>query len=88
MRKALVALALMVVAVLGTATPALAHNVLISSDPANGSSIATGPQKISLTFDQYVQGADVNQIAVTGPGGGQWAAAYIPMINPHCLGGP
>jgi methionine-rich copper-binding protein CopC len=76
-----VALALTVVAVLGTATPALAHNVLISSDPANGSSIAAGPQKISLTFDQYVQGADVNQIAVTGPGGGQWAEGPISVVN-------
>jgi methionine-rich copper-binding protein CopC len=81
MRKALVALALTVVAVLGTATPALAHNVLISADPANGSSVAAGPQKVSLTFDQYVQGADVNQIAVTGPGGGQWAEGPISVVN-------
>ncbi|WP_328446549.1 MULTISPECIES: copper resistance CopC family protein [unclassified Amycolatopsis] len=81
MRKALVALALTVVAVLGTATPALAHNVLISSDPANGSSVTAGPQKVSLTFDQYVQGADVNQIAVTGPGGGQWAEGPISVVN-------
>jgi hypothetical protein len=81
MRKALVALALTGVAVLGTATPALAHNVLISSDPANGSSVAAGPQKVSLTFDQYVQGADVNQIAVTGPGGGQWAEGPIGVVN-------
>ncbi|WP_410587380.1 copper resistance protein CopC [Amycolatopsis sp. lyj-23] len=81
MRKALVALALTVVAVFGTATPALAHNVLVSSDPANGSSVATGPAKISLTFDQYVQGADVNQIAVTGPGGGQWAEGPIGVVN-------
>ena len=22
------------------------------------------------------------------PGGGQWAAAYVPLISPHCLGGP
>ena len=81
MRNALVALALTVVAVLGTATPALAHNVLISSDPANGASVAAGPPKISLTFDQYVQGADVNQIAVTGPGGGQWAEGPISVVD-------
>ncbi|MET8848377.1 copper resistance CopC family protein [Amycolatopsis sp. NPDC004625] len=81
MRGVLVALALTAVAVLGTATPALAHNVLISSDPANGSSVAAGPPKISLTFDQYVQGADVNQIAVTGPGGGQWAEGPISVVN-------
>ncbi|MEV6880334.1 copper resistance CopC family protein [Amycolatopsis sp. NPDC051128] len=66
---------------IGTATPALAHNVLISSDPANGASLAAGPPKIGLTFDQYVQGADVNQIAVTGPGGGQWAEGPISVVN-------
>ena len=81
MRKALVALALTGVAVLGTATPALAHNVLISTDPGNGASLAAGPSKISLTFDQYVQGADVNQIAVTGPNGGQWAEGPISVVN-------
>ncbi len=81
MRKALVALALTGVAVLGTATPALAHNVIIGSDPAEGTSLAAGPSKISLTFDQYVQGADVNQIAVTGPNGGQWAEGPISVVN-------
>src|SRR5258708_3895837 len=77
MRKALVALALTGVALLGSATPALAHNVLISSNPANGTSLATGPSKLTLTFDQYVQNADVNQIAVTGPSGGQWAEGPV-----------
>jgi len=43
MRKAIVALAITGVAWLATATPALAHNVLISSDPAKGASIAAGP---------------------------------------------
>ncbi|MFE6609818.1 copper resistance protein CopC [Amycolatopsis sp. NPDC057786] len=77
MRKAIVALAITGVAWLATATPALAHNVLISSDPAKGASIAAGPAKITLTFDQYVQNANVNQIAVIGPGGGQWAEGQV-----------
>ncbi|HEY2060919.1 copper resistance CopC family protein [Amycolatopsis sp. NBC_01480] len=81
MRKALLALAITGVALLATATPALAHNVLISSDPANGASVATGPSKITLTFDQYVQNADVNQIAVTGPSGGQWAEGPVTVQN-------
>jgi methionine-rich copper-binding protein CopC len=81
MRKAVMALVITGVALLGTATPALAHDVLISSDPANGASLAAGPAKISLTFDQYVQGADVNQIAVTGPNGGQWAEGPISVVN-------
>jgi methionine-rich copper-binding protein CopC len=77
MRKALIALAITGVAWLATATPALAHNVLISSDPAKGASLATGPAKVTLTFDQYVQNANVNQIAVIGPGGGQWAEGQV-----------
>ncbi|QRP45950.1 copper resistance CopC family protein [Amycolatopsis sp. FDAARGOS 1241] len=81
MRKALLALAIAGVALLGTATPALAHNVLISSDPANGASVAAGPAKVTLTFDQYVQNADVNQIAVTGPDGNQWAEGPVTVEN-------
>ncbi|MFI5611225.1 copper resistance protein CopC [Amycolatopsis sp. NPDC051903] len=81
MRKALLALAITGVALLGTATPALAHNVLISSDPANGASVAAGPAKVTLTFDQYVQNADVNQIAVTGPDGNQWAEGPVTVEN-------
>lgn len=41
---------------LGLAGPALAHNVLVSSDPLAGSSIDAGPAVISLTFDQPVNG--------------------------------
>ncbi|MFF4598239.1 copper resistance protein CopC [Amycolatopsis sp. NPDC001319] len=81
MRKALLALAITGVALLGTATPALAHNVLISSNPADGASLATGPAKVTLTFDQYVQNADVNQIAVTGPDGNQWAEGPVTVEN-------
>ncbi|WP_199730303.1 copper resistance CopC family protein [Amycolatopsis panacis] len=81
MRKTLFALAITGLALLGTATPALAHNVLISSDPGNGASVAKGPAKVTLTFDQYVQDADVNQIAVTGPGGGQWAEGPVTVTN-------
>ncbi|GAA3535661.1 copper resistance protein CopC [Amycolatopsis ultiminotia] len=81
MRKTLLALAVTGVALLATATPALAHNVLINSDPGNAASVAKGPAKVTLTFDQYVQNADVNQIAVTGPNGGQWAEGPVTVEN-------
>ncbi|HWD05081.1 MAG TPA: copper resistance CopC family protein [Amycolatopsis sp.] len=81
MRKAFLALVITVAALFGLATPALAHNVLISSDPANGASVANGPAKVTLTFDQYVQDADVNQIAVTGPDGNQWAEGPVTVTN-------
>jgi methionine-rich copper-binding protein CopC len=81
MRKALVGFGVAVLFLLSTAVPALAHNVLISTDPAKDASLATGPAKVTLTFDQYVQNADVNQVAVTGPGGGQWAEGPVHVSN-------
>ncbi|WP_158879892.1 copper resistance CopC family protein [Amycolatopsis anabasis] len=81
MRKVFVTLALMVVAVLGTATPALAHNVLVSSDPAKDAKLETGPSKITLTFDAPVQPGDVNQVAVTGPGGTQWTEGPVQVSS-------
>lgn len=68
--------------VLGAATPALAHNVLISSDPEDGSSLARSPGAITLTFDQPVQaGEKFNTITVTGPEGTRWEAGGEPTIR-------
>ncbi|GHH64893.1 hypothetical protein GCM10017673_08350 [Streptosporangium violaceochromogenes] len=53
------------------AAPAQAHNVLIASDPKDGARLATGPQKITLTFDQPVR-QGFAQISVTGPDGTRW----------------
>lgn len=75
-RLAMVA-ALAVLALVGTAGPATAHNTLISSDPAEGAALDTPPSTITLTFDQEVQDADVNEVAVTGPDGGSWAEGPV-----------
>lgn len=77
MRRILATLLLIGTAVLATATPALAHNVLVSSDPTEGAQLDVGPQQITLTFDQYVQAGDSNQLAVTGPDGGRWTDGAI-----------
>lgn len=87
MRRALAVLALAVAAMIGTATPALAHNVLISTDPAKGASLETGPAKITLTFDAPVQGGDINQISVLGPDKSQWAEGAV-EINSNVLTAP
>ncbi|GAB2979976.1 copper resistance protein CopC [Amycolatopsis acidiphila] len=84
MRKALAVLALTVAAMIGTATPALAHNVLISTDPGKGASLETGPAKITLTFDAPVQGGDINQISVVGPDKSQWAEGAV-EINSNVI---
>nr|WP_246360812.1 copper resistance CopC family protein [Haloechinothrix aidingensis] len=57
------------------ATPAAAHNVLVSSEPEDGVSLDSSPEAVTLTFDQAVQDSDINQIAVTGPDGEQWVDA-------------
>lgn len=57
-------------AVLG-AEPALAHNVLLGSDPADGDRLKHGPPRITLRFNGEVQ-EGYGFVAVTGPEGGQW----------------
>jgi hypothetical protein len=84
MRKALLTLAFTAVAMLGMATPALAHNVLISTDPGKGASLDAGPSKITLTFDAPVQGGDINQVSVLGPNNTQWAEGAV-QINSNVL---
>ncbi|GIG41614.1 copper resistance CopC family protein [Cellulomonas phragmiteti] len=67
---ALAALALLL-ASLGTAllaSPAAAHNTLRSTDPADGSTVATAPAQVTLTFDQPALELGT-QIVVTGPDG-------------------
>ncbi|ASO17724.1 Copper transport protein YcnJ precursor [Actinoalloteichus hoggarensis] len=55
----------------GTATPASAHNVLIDSSPENGAEIDTAPDRIDLVFDQIVQ-PGFNTVTVTGPDQNRW----------------
>ncbi|WP_019811349.1 copper resistance CopC family protein [Saccharomonospora halophila] len=69
--------ALTTLTVLVGAPPAAAHNVLISSDPADGDRLATAPEAVTLTFDQPVQDAGTNEVAVTGPDGEAWAEGTV-----------
>ncbi|GAA4190310.1 copper resistance protein CopC [Streptosporangium oxazolinicum] len=71
MRRLLTVLLLASAALLGAVAPAQAHNVLISSDPRNGTELTTGPEKITLTFDQPVR-QGFAQISVIGPDGARW----------------
>lgn len=62
---------LAVAVTVGTAGAAAAHNVLTSSDPADGAVLDTAPASVSLTFDQPVQDFEP-VIAVTGPNGNRF----------------
>lgn len=76
MKKTITAL-LTMCALLGLTPPALAHNVLISSDPAEGASLDAGPARVTLSFDQGITAGEVNQIVVTGPGGTRWTRGPV-----------
>lgn len=57
--------------VFGLATPASAHDVLVSSIPSAGAKLSTGPSLIRFNFDAPVQlGNDT--IVVIGPDGKHW----------------
>ncbi|MEU4740277.1 copper resistance CopC family protein [Actinosynnema sp. NPDC023658] len=72
--------------VLGTAAPASAHNVLVGSDPKDGSRLESGPTSITLTFDQPVQaGEKFNTITVTGPEGTRWEADGEPTVKDNSV---
>ncbi len=74
---------------LGLAGPALAHNVLISSDPLAGSSIEAGPAVVSLTFDQPVNGGPgLNAISVTSTDGGHWEGVGEPTVKDNVVSLP
>jgi methionine-rich copper-binding protein CopC len=70
-RRILLGSLLAAVTVLATATPALAHTGLKSSDPADGASVATAPTRVSLTFEEAV-GIPDQPISIVGPGGTAW----------------
>lgn len=62
---------LALLAVTLVATPASAHNVLVSSDPKDGAVLGDLPHTVTLTFDQAVR-RDFARIAVTGPDGAHY----------------
>jgi methionine-rich copper-binding protein CopC len=77
MRRAPVIAALVLAATVGLAGPALAHTALVSSDPSDGARFDTAPSAVTLTFTEPIQDGGTNQIAVTGPDGGQWTEGQV-----------
>ncbi|HEY8373803.1 MAG TPA: copper resistance CopC family protein [Pseudonocardiaceae bacterium] len=78
-RRTLSTLVFAALALLLGAGPAAAHNVLVGSDPAKGSTVDTAPQQVRLTFDQPVQGGveGANTITLTGPDGNRWQVGEV-----------
>ena len=82
-RRLLTRLAVLVLLMLATgiglAGPAAAHNVLISSDPADGSTLQTAPTTVRLTFDQPVQDFEP-VVTVIGPDGNRYESG-APVVD-------
>jgi methionine-rich copper-binding protein CopC len=68
---------------------ALAHNVLVGSDPADGSQLDAGPSRIVLRFDLPVQDG-FNTVTLIGPDGGHYedGAAQVDGSNVSVTAGP
>ena len=54
------------------AGPAGAHSTVVSSDPADGAKIATGPARVSFTFNENLQ-PSFPSLTVVGPDGNLWS---------------
>jgi copper transport protein len=60
--------AAMLLAAFGAPSAALAHPTLVSSNPANGATLAASPAELVLVFSKSVQ-ADLSSITLAGPAG-------------------
>lgn len=82
MKKLAVVVAVAVLALLGLATPAFAHNSLVSSNPADQATVEKSPSKVELVFDQPVQKGDgLNTVSVTGPDKTGWRTGKVEIAS-------
>ncbi len=73
-------------ALLVTAVPAAAHDVLVSSDPVEGATLNTAPARVQLTFNQPVRDFDP-VLKVIGPNGNVFSTAP-PTISGGVVSAP
>lgn len=85
---AVTALALAIVAVLMTASPALAHDALIGTDPADGSTVAALPAQLTLTFSADIaDDPGASEMQVTDASGASLAEG-APSVTDNVLTQP
>ncbi|MGH3756589.1 copper resistance CopC family protein [Actinophytocola sp.] len=82
MRRLAAVLVLVGLTLLGLATPAVAHNSLVGSNPADKATVRSSPSNIELTFDQPVQKGDgLNTISVAGPSNTGWKTGPVNVAS-------
>jgi methionine-rich copper-binding protein CopC len=67
-------------AVLGIAGPASAHDAAESSSPAQGATVATPPEKVSVTFNKNPLGIG-SQFSVKDATGAEWADGAVEIVD-------
>jgi methionine-rich copper-binding protein CopC len=72
--------ALFAAAMLGMAGPASAHDVAESSSPAQGATVATPPEKVSVTFNNTPLGIGA-QFSVKDASGREWADGAVEIVD-------
>ncbi|HKS01031.1 MAG TPA: copper resistance CopC family protein [Arthrobacter sp.] len=77
---ALVFVSLLLTAGLLTAVPASAHDVAESSSPADGATVATAPDKVSITFNNTPLGLG-SEVKVTDASGTDWADGKVEIVD-------
>jgi copper resistance protein C len=77
---ALASVSLLLTAGLLTAVPASAHDAAESSSPADGATVATAPDKVSITFNNIPLGLG-SQVKVTDAAGTDWADGKVEIVD-------
>jgi methionine-rich copper-binding protein CopC len=86
LRGAFVA-ALVLFTSLAVVQPAMAHSVLVSSDPAKDSSIASAPATVTLVFNEPLD-RGFTELAVLGPDGSSHWEGGAPVVTGEKLSAP
>ena len=79
MKRLITAALLTGIAVLGLATPAFAHNVLVGTEPKSGATLTVGPTEVRFDFNAPVR-TGPNTITVLGPNGTHWERSENAMV--------
>lgn len=80
-RRLSLALLVSALGLLATATPALAHAHLESSDPAEGAALATAPAQVTLVFSEPVTLPDA-PVEIIGPDNVTWTVGTVAVSGP------
>jgi copper resistance protein C len=62
------------------AGPASAHAVRVATDPAADTALATGPPRVSATFNEQLQ-TTFAAMTVVGPDGNLWSTGTAPQVQ-------